>query len=57
MALIFTALLAIAGYMVQSKNAADADRAQHEIVQEAADREQTRNLAAVQLDRCPADTR
>ena len=56
MALIFTALLAIAGYMVQSKNA-DADRAQHEIVQEAADREQTRNLAAVQLDRCPADTR
>ena len=51
MALIFTSLLAIAGYMVQSKNATDADRAQHEIVQEAADREQTRGLAAIQLER------
>ena len=50
-ALIFTALLGIAGYVVQSKNAADADRAQHEIVQEAADREQTRGLAAIQLER------
>jgi hypothetical protein len=48
---MFTSLLAIAGYMVQSKNAADADRAQHEIVQEAADREQTRGLAAIQLER------
>ena len=38
-ALIFTALLGIAGYIVQSKN---ADRVQHEIVQEAADREQAR---------------
>jgi hypothetical protein len=37
--------------MVQSKNAADADRAQHEVVQEAADREQTRGLAAIQLER------
>jgi len=51
MALIFTSLLAIAGYMVQSKNAADADHAQHEIVQEAADRDQTRGLAAIQLER------
>jgi hypothetical protein len=51
MALIFTALLAIAGYMVQSKNAADADRAQLEIVQEAADRDQVRGLAAIQLER------
>ena len=51
MALIFTSLLAIAGYMVQSKNATDADRAQHEIVQEAADREQARGLAAIQLER------
>jgi hypothetical protein len=51
MALIFTSLLAIAGYMVQSKNAADADRAQHEIVQEAANRDQTRGLAAIQLER------
>ena len=51
MALIFTSLLAIAGYMVQSKNAADADRVQHEIVQEAADRDQTRGLAAIQLER------
>jgi hypothetical protein len=50
-ALVFTSLLAIAGYMVQSKNAADADRAQHEIVQEAADRDQTRGLAAIQLER------
>jgi hypothetical protein len=51
MALIFTALLGIAGYVVQSKNAAAADRAQHEIVQEAADREQARGLAAIQLER------
>jgi hypothetical protein len=51
MALIFTSLLAIAGYMVQSKNAADADRAQHEVVQEAADREQSRGLAEIQLER------
>ena len=50
-ALMFTSLLAIAGYMVQSKNATDADRAQHEIMQEAADRDQVRGLAAVQLDR------
>ena len=50
-ALIFTALLGIAGYVVQSKNATAADRAQHEIVQEAADREQTRGLAAIQLER------
>jgi len=39
MALIFTALLATAGYVVQSKNATAADRAQHEIAQEAADRD------------------
>ena len=32
MALIFTTLLAIAGYVVQSKNAVDADGAQHEIM-------------------------
>ena len=50
-ALIFTALLGIAGYVVQSKNASSADRAQHEIVQEAADREQARGLAAIQLER------
>jgi hypothetical protein len=50
-ALIFTALLGIAGYVVQSKNATAADRAQHEIVQEAADLEQTRGLAAIQLER------
>jgi hypothetical protein len=51
MALIFTALLGIAGYVVQSKNAADADRAQHQIMQEGADREQTRGLAAIKLER------
>ena len=51
MALIFTALLAIAGYVVQGKNATAADRAQHEIVQEAADRDQARGLAAIQLER------
>ena len=51
MALIFTALLGIAGYVVQSKNATAADRAQHKIVQEAADREQARGLAAIQLER------
>ena len=51
MALIFTSLLAIAGYMVQSKNAADADRAQHEIAQEAADREKAEAKAGKQLER------
>ena len=51
MALISTALLGIAGYVVQSKNATAADRAQHNIVQEAADREQARGLAAIQLER------
>ena len=51
MALIFTSLLAIAGYMVQTKNAADADRAQHEIVQEAADREKAEAKAGKQLER------
>ena len=51
MALIFTSLLAITGYVGQSKNATAADRAQHEIVQEAADREQARGLAAIQLER------
>ena len=50
-ALIFTALLGIAGYVVQSKNATAADRAQHQIVQEAADREEARGLAAIQLER------
>jgi hypothetical protein len=51
MALIFTALLDIAGYVVQSKNATAVDRAQHEIVHEAADHEQARGLAAIQLER------
>ena len=51
LALIFTALLAIAGYVVQSKSAAAAERAQHKITQEAADREQARGLAAIQLER------
>jgi hypothetical protein len=51
MALIFTALLGIAGYVVQSKNATAADRAQHKIVQEAAGREQVRGLATIQLER------
>jgi hypothetical protein len=50
LALIFTALLAIAGYVVQSKNATAADRAQHEIVQEAADRELSRARADMLLD-------
>ena len=50
-ALISTALLGLAGYVVQSKNASNADRAQHDIVQEAADREQARGLAAIQLER------
>jgi hypothetical protein len=51
MALTFTALLATAGYVVQSKNATAADRAQHEIAQEAAAREQARGLVAIQLER------
>ena len=53
MALVLTSLLAIAGYILQSKNA-DADRAQHKIVQEAADRERARELAAIKLKRVRA---
>jgi hypothetical protein len=50
-ALIFTALLGIAGYVVQSKNASDADRVQHEILQEAAAHERLSQKASKQLER------
>jgi hypothetical protein len=50
-ALLLTALLAIAGYILQNKNAADANKVQHEVVQEAAEREKTEAKAGRQLER------
>ena len=50
-ALLLTALLAIAGYIVQNKNAADANKVQHEVVQESAEREKVEAKAEKQLER------
>ena len=50
-ALLLTALLAVAGYIVQNKNAADANKVQHEVVQEAAEREKGEAKAFKQLER------
>jgi hypothetical protein len=50
-ALLLTALLAVAGYIVQNKNAADANKMQHEVVQEAAEREKVELKAGKQLER------
>jgi hypothetical protein len=50
-ALLLTAVLAIAGYIVQNKNATDANRAQHEVAQEAAVRERVEEKAGKQLER------
>ena len=48
---MLTALLAIAGYIVQNKNAADANKVQHEVVQESAEREKVEAKAEKQLER------
>ena len=50
-ALLLTALLAIAGYILQNKNAADANKVQHEVVQEAAERANVEAKAGKQLER------
>ena len=50
-ALLLTALLAIAGYILQNKNAADAIKVQHEVVQEAAVREKAETKAGKLLER------
>ena len=48
---MITALLAIAGYILQNKNAADANKVQHEVIQEAAERDKAEAKAAKQLER------
>jgi hypothetical protein len=50
-ALLLTALLAIAGYILQNKNAADANKVQHEVIQQAAEREKVEAKAGRQLER------
>ena len=50
-ALLLTAVLAIAGYIVQNKNAADANRAQHQVALEAAERTRVEEKAGKQLER------
>ena len=60
-ALMVTVLLGVGSFIVQAvteKRAARAAEAlQRELDRELAGRESERNIAAVQLDRCPADTR
>jgi hypothetical protein len=51
LALLITALLAIVGYIVQNKNAADTNRVQHEVVQEASERVRVEEKAGRQLER------
>jgi hypothetical protein len=50
-ALVLTALLATAEYILQNKNAADANKVQHEVIQEAAEREKVEVKAGKQLER------
>ena len=50
-ALLVTALLGIAGYVVQNKAAIAANATQHELVQEAAERQRHEDNAAKRLER------
>jgi hypothetical protein len=50
-ALLVTALLGIAGYMVQNKAAIAANATQHKLIQEAAERQGAEDKAGKQLDR------
>jgi len=50
-ALLVTALLGIAGYVVQNKAAIAANATQHELIQEAAERQRAEEKAGKQLDR------
>ena len=50
-ALLVTALLGIAGYVVQNKASITANATQHELIQEAAERQRAEEKAGKQLDR------
>jgi len=50
-ALLVTALLGIAGYVVQNKASIAANATQHELIQEAAERQRAEEKAGKQLDR------
>ena len=53
-ALLVTALLGIAGYVVQNKASITANATQHELVQEAAERQRAEDKAGKQLERVQA---
>ena len=50
-ALLVTALLGIVGYMVQNKASITANATQHELIQEAAERQRAEDKAGKQLER------
>jgi hypothetical protein len=50
-ALLVTALLGIVGYVMQNKAAIAANGTQHELIQEAAERQRTEDKAGKQLER------
>ena len=50
-ALLVTAVLGIAGYVVQNKASISATKTQHELIQEAAEREKTESKAERLLQR------
>ena len=50
-ALLVTALLGIAGYMVQNKASIAANTSQHKLIQEAAERQRAEDRAGKQLER------
>ena len=50
-ALLVTAVLGIAGYVVQNKASISANKTQHELIQEAAEREKTESKAGKLLER------
>jgi hypothetical protein len=49
-ALLVTALLGIVGYVIQNKAAIAANATQHELIQEAAERQRVEDKAGKQLD-------
>ena len=50
-ALLVTALLGIAGYVVQNKASITANATQHELIQEASERQRAEDRAGKQLER------
>lgn len=50
-ALLVTALLGIVGYVIQNKAAIAANATQHELIQEAAERQRVEDKAGKQLER------